>query len=112
MERLIGSMTPLADGGYAGMMRSALIRTHLELRPGPIVGEDRPFEVHAGAGFLFGRGRQRAGVERAEITMELDAPELPRPITLRARRAEGDEWDLLWTPEPRRRRTADGRGAI
>lgn len=100
MARTIGSMTPLADGGYAGMLRSALIRTHVELRPGPTVGGERTFEVHAGAGFLFGHGRQPGGDADADIAMELDAPELPRPISLMARKGDGDEWVLLWTPRP------------
>ncbi len=102
MERLIGSITLLADGGYAGMMRSAMIKTHLELRPGPVVEGERTFEVCAGAGFLFGYGRQREDDGSADIVMELDAPELPRPISLTARWMEGEEWRLLWTPRPTR----------
>ena len=98
MERLIGSMTALADGGYAGMLRSALIRTHIELRPGPVVEGERTFSVYAGVEFAFGDARQPADDDVGDIVLDLDAPELPRPIALRAHKGEGDEWHLLWTP--------------
>jgi uncharacterized protein (DUF736 family) len=103
---VIGTFTPIKDGGWEGTIRTLTIDVEARLIPNDNQDSERApaFRLFAGRSELGAAWRERSGGEnpRDYLSVRLDDPSLPGPISAAMFEAtDGKEAQLVWN----RRRT-------
>jgi uncharacterized protein (DUF736 family) len=99
---VIGTFTPIKDGGWEGTIRTLTIDVKAKLIPNDNKDSERApaFRVFAGRSELGAAWRERSSGEtpRDYLSVRLDDPSLPEPISAAMFEAtDGKEAQLVWS---------------
>jgi uncharacterized protein (DUF736 family) len=98
---VIGTFTPTKDGGWSGTVRTLTLDIKARFVPNDNQGSDRApaFRIYAGHSEIGAAWRERSGgdLPRDYLSVRLDDPSLPQPITAALfTTGDGEEAQLVW----------------